>query len=295
MAQRPVSWVLWSTVAETAVVVIPEEAEIVLRMARARRMHSGVHLITYASPVTRRMLPFNSLSFFSTPPLPDGWVAPAWLKTELGLLAGRLYFTWDEYEALCAFLGVVVDDNSNLGALIIEEDDDIDEDYEMVDEEDGVAEEVLDDTMAVTVKKNREEAALRKARSSAKKNNSFAPRPLTFLQEWLAIRRHGQDFVHTPMGFLTQGKPLQANHPFFTETSAATATANGGAAQPLGAGHGRANSHGYGPMGDGQADYDEVDLFDGVDDMGANVGDGEGADEGGDAAQFLYDSDEESI
>ena len=45
----------------------------------------------------------------------------------------------------------------------------------------------------------------------------FAKRPLMFLQEWLALRRKGQDFSHTPMGHLCQGKPLLESHPFFTK------------------------------------------------------------------------------
>ncbi|KAI8930920.1 hypothetical protein NX059_011935 [Plenodomus lindquistii] len=44
---------------------------------------------------------------------------------------------------------------------------------------------------------------------------AFAKKPLTFLHEWLALRRKGQDFEHTPMGFVTTGKPLTENHPFF--------------------------------------------------------------------------------
>lgn len=35
------------------------------------------------------------------------------------------------------------------------------------------------------------------------------------VREWLALRRKGQDFEHTPMGFVTGGKPLTENHPFF--------------------------------------------------------------------------------
>ena len=30
------------------------------------------------------------------------------------------------------------------------------------------------------------------------------------------MRRKGQDFVHTPMGHVCQGKPLAASHPFFS-------------------------------------------------------------------------------
>jgi hypothetical protein len=45
---------------------------------------------------------------------------------------------------------------------------------------------------------------------------TFSTMPLTCMQEWLSIRRHGQDFVQTPMGFLTQGKTLQKEHAFFS-------------------------------------------------------------------------------
>ncbi|KAH7383934.1 hypothetical protein BKA66DRAFT_417580 [Pyrenochaeta sp. MPI-SDFR-AT-0127] len=51
--------------------------------------------------------------------------------------------------------------------------------------------------------------------SSDLQNHAFAKKPLTFLHEWLALRRKGQDFEHTPMGFVTAGKPLTKNHPFF--------------------------------------------------------------------------------
>jgi len=44
---------------------------------------------------------------------------------------------------------------------------------------------------------------------------SFTAKPLTFLQEWLAVRRKGQDFVNTPMGYVCQGRALKASHPFF--------------------------------------------------------------------------------
>jgi hypothetical protein len=35
------------------------------------------------------------------------------------------------------------------------------------------------------------------------------------VHEWIALRRKGQDFEHTPMGFVTTGKLLTKNHPFF--------------------------------------------------------------------------------
>lgn len=39
------------------------------------------------------------------------------------------------------------------------------------------------------------------------------------VHDWLAVRRKAQDFEHTPMGFLTTGKPLTPDHPFFLRTS----------------------------------------------------------------------------
>jgi hypothetical protein len=47
------------------------------------------------------------------------------------------------------------------------------------------------------------------------KAKAFTRKPLTFLQEWLTVRRKGQDFAHTPMGFICQGKQLLESHPFF--------------------------------------------------------------------------------
>jgi hypothetical protein len=41
---------------------------------------------------------------------------------------------------------------------------------------------------------------------------------LLFLQEWLALRRHGQDISHTPMGYVCQGCRIHHNHPFFSTT-----------------------------------------------------------------------------
>ena len=49
---------------------------------------------------------------------------------------------------------------------------------------------------------------------------TFSEKPLAFLQEWLAVRRKGQDFTYTPKGYICQGKILTANHPFFAVTAA---------------------------------------------------------------------------
>ncbi|KAH8844573.1 hypothetical protein MCOR27_004267 [Pyricularia oryzae] len=42
-------------------------------------------------------------------------------------------------------------------------------------------------------------------------HNRVAP---LWAEDWLALRRGGQDFIHSPMGHITRSKSLQAEHPF---------------------------------------------------------------------------------
>lgn len=59
--------------------------------------------------------------------------------------------------------------------------------------------------------------------------SSFAKNPLTFLHDWLAVRRKGQEFLHTPMGYVCQSRSLTQNHPFFRKRDGDnTATLNAG-------------------------------------------------------------------
>jgi hypothetical protein len=163
-------------------VIIPEEAEILLPIVRITT-DSPTYLLAYAAPVTRRMLHFGDLKFYSVPTLPQGWQAPMWLKLEVGIYAGRLYFDFTEYHSTLDFLGI----RHTEGNLEISED---------TDDED------LDSSMGST---------------NVEKSKVFTCRPLTFLQEWLAIRRKGQNFDQTPMGFICQGKVLLQSHHFFSE------------------------------------------------------------------------------
>ncbi|KAF2790836.1 hypothetical protein K505DRAFT_281867 [Melanomma pulvis-pyrius CBS 109.77] len=165
---RPCHWLLWSCLTETALIVSPEEADLLIPILR--QDPGRTHLLVYAAPVTRRMLHFNNLDYHATPQLPPDYKAPNWLKIELGIFAGRLYFEWDEFKDIQEYLGLSSDSSSN---------DDI----------------------------------------QICKRDTFAKYPLTFLHDWIAIRRKGQDFEHTPMGHLTTGKPLCADHPFFVSDS----------------------------------------------------------------------------
>lgn len=193
---------MWSSVTETALIVIPEEAEQILSLIFDIKK-SPTHLLTYAAPVTRKMFHFNDLKFYAVPGLPARWEAPIWLKIELGIYAGRLYFEHMEYAHLCKFLGV----NEAMSGL-----------QELDDEStstampglDGVADDLVDDVIDDEIE----------VEATTPEPSLFTKRPLTFLQEWLAVRRKGQDFSHTPMGHICQGKPLSENHPFFARAEA---------------------------------------------------------------------------
>lgn len=245
---RPVSWVLWSELAETAVVLIPEEAEQVLRLMREGGVHKKVHLVVYASAVTRQMLPFSRLKFFSTPTLPEDWEPPSWLTCGLGLLAGRLYFDWEEYGPLCEFLGVQP------------------EKLQLCDDVEGEA----DGEGYVDGQDDGDAGG-----NTVDGKKSFCARPLLFLHDWLAVRRAGQDLAHTPMGMLSQGKSLSADHPFFTDPPVVAPDPGLLALAAL-------RSQRIKQTTDV---HNELDEADGVDDMGANVG-GDEDDDGDDEIQY---------
>ncbi|KAJ0326470.1 hypothetical protein COL5a_006980 [Colletotrichum fioriniae] len=106
---------------------------------------------------------------------------------ELGIYGGRLYFEWAEYDQLCEFLGI----DQSLPLL------------EYLDQEGS------DSDSADTQSGEKHKVYVAP--------NGLTARPLSFVQEWLAARRRGQDFTSTPMGFIAQGKTLQDDHPFFRQ------------------------------------------------------------------------------
>ncbi|KAH8698926.1 hypothetical protein BGW36DRAFT_406791 [Talaromyces proteolyticus] len=166
---RPVNWFLWSRKSEQAVVIIPEEAEMLIPVLRSSPKSAAIHLILYAAPVTKNMLHFNRIDYYSLPSLPTKWIPPTWLPFEVGILAGRLYFEFSEYDGLLRQLKPRSDD--------------------LLDEEPDIS----------------------------SNNSSQTENFVGFLQEWLSLRRQGQDISHTPMGYLCQGLPLRIDHPFFSD------------------------------------------------------------------------------
>jgi len=102
--QRPVQWILWSKLCQdTFMIISPYEAEHLHGLVRKSK---HTHLLTYAAPVTRSMLKFDALDFYSIPPLPAGWKASNSIRNVLGLFAGRLYFKYKDYDQLCVYLGL---------------------------------------------------------------------------------------------------------------------------------------------------------------------------------------------
>ncbi|KAI1469407.1 uncharacterized protein F4812DRAFT_328213 [Daldinia caldariorum] len=210
---RPVQWILYATSPEAAVIITPEEAEHLLEIIQAAektKRRVSTHLITYAAPVTRRMMHFNKLRFYSMPPLPPDWLPSEWLTTELGFFAGRLYFEFSEYDSICRMLGI---DLSQSG---------IDEfDSSETDTTEQYSTSTLEKSSEVTSQNSEESQEISQIPSDVaqSKSKNFAPtltsKPYTFTQEYLAARRRGQDFTHTPMGFLSSGKPLTHESPFF--------------------------------------------------------------------------------
>ncbi|KAH6972826.1 hypothetical protein BKA56DRAFT_492395 [Ilyonectria sp. MPI-CAGE-AT-0026] len=103
--QRPVEWVLWSAETETALIVIPEEAELLIPMFRDTSK-TCVSLLTYSAPVTKSMWLFNTLKYFTMPVREKSPAFPPWLSIKIGVLSGRLYFDFTEYTPLVIWSGV---------------------------------------------------------------------------------------------------------------------------------------------------------------------------------------------
>ncbi|KAF2647966.1 hypothetical protein K491DRAFT_722967 [Lophiostoma macrostomum CBS 122681] len=93
---RPVEWVLYSPTTTTALVIIAEEAELLIPTLRAQNRPAKVHLLMYSAPVTKKMSCFSDLTYHTLPKLPKAHVMPSWLTIEVGILAGRLYANFEE-------------------------------------------------------------------------------------------------------------------------------------------------------------------------------------------------------
>ncbi len=150
-------------------IIIPEEAEHLLQLVRGLTSPPTTHVLVYAAPVTRKMLHFNDLKYYAVPSLPSHWSAPSWLQIELGVYAGRLYFEYSEYSDLLSFLGV----REQTGKL--------------EEEDDGEGIDGSEEHFPEAPAELQQEIKV------------FTKKPLTFMQEWLALHRKGQKFDESPM------------------------------------------------------------------------------------------------
>ncbi|KAI6756012.1 hypothetical protein HG530_011748 [Fusarium avenaceum] len=180
---RPVEWVLWRPAIETGVIIIPEEAELLL--PRLRRIQNPVtFLLTYTAPLTRSLLEVGSLTYYPMPTPKKGFTIPSWLEIEIGLMAGRLYLPYDQYTQLRSCLAV----------------------------DEGAEPSVTTDD----VLRSRTHILPHFGRLEAKALTKF-------LTEWLPHRSRSSDIMHTPMGCLIQNRDLPENHPFFVSKQSARA------------------------------------------------------------------------
>ena len=176
---RPVHWILWSSIADTALIISDFEADAVVPLIRDR-IPASTYLITYAAPATRAMLAFDTLRLYTVPRLPTHWRAPAWLVRDLGIFAGRLYFDLnDQSHAVYQALGLPPPASANVDLPV-----------ELTE---------MDLWHELPFGEPQQES----------KEGPFCENPLLFMQEWLAIRRKGQDFSQSMVGQLIRGGRLE--------------------------------------------------------------------------------------
>lgn len=234
---RPVEWILWSSSSETALVIIPEEAELLIPIIRRAGPSCSVHLMTYAAPVTKSTLQnFNSLQYYNMPPLPHNYQFPNWFTVELGIFAGRLYVGHDDCALVARYLQMS---------------------EQVKDQVDGSAEE----------------------------EGAFARNPVTFMSEWLALRRQS-DIQQTPMGYILRGRieALHPEHPFFTVN---TTEPQGVMEAPLSTGKPREMDNDDDDDDSTDLDHDDDDIEEDWDDLGEEFGEGLGDGPGEDLGEDL--------
>ncbi len=175
--QRPVEWILWSPSTQTALVIIPEEAELLIPRLRLSANKPSVYLVAYAAPVTKAMACFNSLQYYSLPRLPTEHIFPEWFRIEIGILAGRLYIDLVEWDPVARYLRSPSE---------------------------------VDDSHA--------ESDARPRLADAMSPVSFSDDNVSFLLEWLTLRRKTHDILHTPVGYICTGRTLENGHPLWQHT-----------------------------------------------------------------------------
>ncbi|KAI9813955.1 MAG: hypothetical protein M1826_002333 [Phylliscum demangeonii] len=136
-------------------------------------------LLRYAAPVTKRMPHFSTLTHYSAPPLPRNWTPPAWLTTQ-------------------DYLGLTNIDPADSSSS---------------------ASATTSVTHGLTFNATQHLADGGGTATTSRPVWTFIPPPLSFLQEWVALRRQAQDIVHTPLGHVL-GMAAAPSLPVFAMTTA---------------------------------------------------------------------------
>lgn len=172
-------------------IVSPEEADqclmIIRRLSEPKRL---VHVVFHEPALTRRMLHFNNFDYCAFPALPANFEAPMWLKVQLGIFAGRLYFDYEELQHIKDFLGIA--------------DDSLDEDKVDIDDSDQYRRRQLS-------------SAPEPSQSSmgAISKKCFTQSPIAFMNDFLLVRRKDSEISGSPMSYVLSGKPISQEHTFF--------------------------------------------------------------------------------
>lgn len=171
---RPVNWIVCGVDSEDMVVISPFEANTLMMPIKAS---TKVSLHTFAPRVTRPMISFDRLDFYTmTGALQPRQMSDAMIRN-LNLFAGALYLSSTKaVNGLHEFLGIL-----NQPSSLLQIDPEID-------------------------------GFLSEDSRRALGWPAFSPferSPLPFLKAVLTLRTHGQDFGHTHMGYLVSGRVIR--------------------------------------------------------------------------------------
>jgi hypothetical protein len=173
---RPVNWILSSAQHSKLLIISPFEVNELLPQIKQSK---AVRLHTFSPRVNKAMVSFNDLQFYIPNAGPSDVAFDISSARPLGLFAGSLYLdSKAEYEALRARLGVISRDH-HLENVPVQSDGFVKPEHRKKIVWPGPC--------------------------------PFPMSPIPFLKEFFALRRNGQGFGHTHMGYLLGGKELRAD------------------------------------------------------------------------------------
>jgi hypothetical protein len=116
---RPVHWILSSTITKEILLISPYEADQLLTQLESQFI---VRLHVYAPKITKTMISFETLRFYTIPASLVESAPPEVSLYGLGLFAGSLYIQdFSGYKRLCSLLGIttsVIDDNEHINVSV---------------------------------------------------------------------------------------------------------------------------------------------------------------------------------